>query len=99
MAQYNKFQIKKAEVDILTKLNEKLADLEKDNLMTYTVVGKETEQATDWRTGELLWEDEEMTIPKYRDHYDYVEKSVLTDDEKAFQAAVNTVRQALEKML
>lgn len=99
MASYNKFQVKKAEVEILTKLNERLADLEKDNLMSYEAVGKETEQATDWRTGELLWEDEEKTIPKYRDHYDYVEKTSLNDEEAAYQAAINTIRQALEKLL
>lgn len=99
MAQYNKFQMKKNEVEILTKLNERLADLEKDNLMTYEAVGKETEQATDWRTGELLWEDEEKTIPLYRNRYDYVEKPTLTEDEQAFQAAINTVRLALEKLL
>ena len=99
MAQYNKFQVKKHEVDILTKLNERLNDLEKDNLQSYEVIDPCAQQATDWRTGELLWEDEEKTIPKYRPEYGYVEKTTLNDDEQAFQAAVNTIRASLEKLL
>lgn len=99
MAQYNKFQMKKHEVDILTKLNERLTDLERENLLSYEPIGYEENQATDWRTGELLWEDDAHTIPTHRRTYGYVEKETLTDDEMAYQAAINTIRTALEKLL
>lgn len=99
MTQYNKFQVKKAEVEILTQLNDRLLELEKANLRSYEVIGEEEEQATDWCTGELLWEDDEQTIPKHRSKYGYVEKSMLTDEEQAYQAAINTIRVSLEKLL
>ena len=39
----------------------------------YKMVEKNYKQKTDWRTGELQWEDEEKTIPKMEDRWDYVD--------------------------
>ena len=55
-------QVKRAQIDVIEKLLEALDDLRKDTSKEYKKVGKETKQATNWRTGELLWEDEERDV-------------------------------------
>ena len=77
-----RFTVMKKQAEVLERLEEVLNDIIKDKTMTYDVVGKETEQARSWKTGELLWEDEEHTIPKYRDKYDYVPKKELDEDDQ-----------------
>lgn len=97
MAKYNKFQEKMAEVEILTELNTKLNDLENYHLKSYEKVGEK--QKVDWRTGEPVWADEEHTTPVMDDVYDYVPKAEFTEEDYAYQAAINTIRQAIEKLL
>lgn len=68
----NRFGKMRVQAEVLEKLEEQLNDILRFASCEYKVVGKEEEQSTDWKTGELLWEDEEHTIPKYRDRFDYV---------------------------
>ena len=97
----NKFMEKKFLVEALCEVYETVVQREKDIRQEYRRVGFEEEQAKDWRTGELLWEDEEKTVPKYRDKYDYVNKddSELTDEDWAKIKAYQYIMSQLEKML
>lgn len=96
-----KIQLRKAELNVLETLMQELDRLEHDNTCSYEEVGKETEQAKDWRTGELRWEDDEKTIPYYKSIYDWVpkEEKDLSDEDRALLKAIDTVRTALEKMI
>ena len=95
------FTEKKAVLEVLERLWNELDAQLKDATFSYEIVGKEEEQATDWRTGELQWEDEEKTIPVYRNKYGYVPipEEKLTDDQYATVQAVATVRAMLEKLV
>jgi hypothetical protein len=97
----NKIQMKKAMLDILEGLYNSLDVSEKEVAYSYEVVGKEEEQATDWKTGELKWEDEEKTIPYYKNKYDYVKRdeSEFDDYDRAKLDAINEVRKALDKLI
>ena len=94
-------QNKKAQLTVIEKLYETLAGIRKDNLNEYKVVGKKNEQARHWRTGELLWEDEEKTIPRYEDEYDYVPipEENLTAEQKATLQAVHDIKKVLTSMI
>ena len=96
-----KLQQKKAQVGVLEKLFETLAEMEKDTVNDYRVVGKREEQAKNWRTGELLWEDEEKTIPKYEDKYDYVPIPIeeRTPEQVAKLKAIAFIEEALDKLI
>lgn len=96
----NKFMERKIEAEILSDLYEELEGKLKNATTRYEVVGKEEEQARDWRTDELLWDDEEHTIPRYRDKYDYVpvaEKD-LTDEERLRIKVIKSLMVKLEKL-
>ena len=97
----NKIQMKKAMLDIIEELYKSLDDTEKNVTYSYEAVGKEEEQATDWRTGELRWEDEEKTIPYYKNKYDYVKRDEadFSDYDKAKLEAIAEIRKALDKLI
>jgi hypothetical protein len=80
----NKFMERKIEAEVLSEVYEELENKLKYAGMSFEKVGVETEQARNYSTGELLWEDEEKTIPKYRDKYGYVPVSEeeLTEEQK-----------------
>lgn len=99
MKNYTNVMVKREMLDLLETLYKELDDAERPIGKSYECVGKEEEQAKDWRTGELLWEDEEQTIPKYRDKWDWVEKSELDDNDKAKKEAIETIRKALDKLV
>lgn len=94
-----KLKVKAQVIDIIKGIYERLDVFEDDVSQEYTVVGKTEEQAVDWHTKEPLWEDEDKTIPKYRDKYDYVKKEELSEDDKARLEAINQIRTALEKLV
>ena len=94
-----KLKVKAQVLDIVRRFYETLDGIENDVSQEYKVVGKTDEQAVDWHTKEPLWEDEEKTIPKYRDKYDYVQKENLDEDDKAKLEAINQIRIALEKLV
>lgn len=94
-----KLKVKAQVLDIVKDFYERLDRYEEETSLEYTVVGKSDEQAVDWHTKEPLWEDEDKTIPKYRDKYDYVKKEDLSDDDKARLEAINVIRTTLEKLV
>lgn len=94
-----KLKVKAQVLDIVKDFYECLDRYEEETSLEYTVVGKSEEQAVDWHTKEPLWEDEDKTIPKYRDKYDYVKKEDLSDDDKARLEAINVIRTTLEKLV
>jgi hypothetical protein len=61
----------------------------------------ETKQRTAWRTGELLWEDEEKTIPSYEPIYEDVLKTdeEMTEDDNLKLKVINNIKATLEKMI
>ena len=67
----NKFKVMKAQAEILERIDALLDDIIKDVSYRYEAVGKEEEQATNWNN-ELMWEDDEHTIPHYRNKYEHV---------------------------
>jgi hypothetical protein len=95
----NNIKLKRITLEYLEKLMNSLESYESDIKMEYAVVGKEEEQARNWKTDELLWEDEEKTIPKYRDKYDYVPKKELDENDKINLEAISNIKKALEKLI
>lgn len=97
----NRFQVMKAQAEVLEKLDTLLNEIIKDNTMMYAVIGKQTEQATDWRTGELKWEDEEHTIPYYANEYGYVPipEDEMTDENRIMLDVCKKFSQKLDKLL
>lgn len=96
----NKFMERKIEAEVLSELYESLEDKLKNASCRYEVVGKEAQQAKNWRTGELLWEDDECTIPKYNDKYDYVpipEDSFSVEEQMRIKVIKNIMAK-LEKL-
>lgn len=96
----NNFEKKAAEIqilsDIIVYLNERLTTLTTD----YRIIGKEEEQAIDWRTKQPKWEDEEHTIPHYDDKWGYVDipEDELDDKTKLLANACRDIAKKLEKL-
>ena len=90
-----------AQITILDKLLNTLDDIEKEETTSYEVVGKEDKQAKDWRTGELLWEDDEKTIPLYHNKWDYVtiDPKLYSDSQKAMLSEIDNIRKKLEELI
>ncbi len=100
MANVNKFKVRKAEAELLDILyrtvEEKLSETHREYKPT-----QEQEQDKDWRTGELLWEDEEKTIPKMKNIWAYVDitEEDMDDDRLATVEACKHIMAALEKLI
>ena len=101
MTTTNKFKEKQYEAEILSDLYDVLVEKKKSISQDYRVVEENYRQRTDWRTGELLWEDEEHTIPRMEDRYDYVTKldSELDDNDRIKIKAIESIMGKLEKLL
>lgn len=96
----NKFMERRIEAEILGELYEKLENDLKYTTKSYERVGIETEQARDYKTGELLWDDEEHTIPRYRDKWDYVEipEDEISDEVRLRVRVIKNLMAKLEKL-
>lgn len=94
-----KFDERRIEAEILGELYRVVEEKESGAKRDYRKVGVSDEQDKDWRTGELLWEDEEKTIPKMRDKWDYVAKEELTEEEELYLQVCHKIKSALEKMI
>jgi len=94
-------QKKRAQLEVLEVLLDKISDMEESNQKDYRVIGKTDEQATDWRTGELLWEDDEHTIPKMKDEWGSVDipEEEMTVERLAKKDALTWARAILEKLV
>ena len=97
----SKFEKIRYKAEVLNDVYRMLESKEKDLHTEYRATGKTTEQAKDWSTGELLWEDEEKTIPKYRDKYEDVEipDDELSDERKKRIGVLVALKTAIEKMM
>lgn len=96
-----KFKEKQYTAELLDKLYREIEAEEENCRQEYCKVGTTDEQERHWKTGELLWEDEEKTIPKMKDQWDYVMKSEeeLTEDDYAKMKACQYIKSMLEKMI
>ena len=97
----NKFKEKQYVAELPDKLYREIEREDKDCVQEYRRVGTTDVQETHWKTGELIWEDEEKTIPKMRDKWDYVQKSEeeMTEDNYAKLKACQYIKTQLEKMI
>lgn len=97
----NKFKEKQYVAELLDKLYREVQNEEDNCSQEYRIVGKTDEQEKHWKTGELLWEDEEKTIPKMKSQWDYVRKSEdeMSEDDYAKIKACQYLKAQLEKMI
>ena len=95
----NKFQEKKIMVEVLDELYSTLEAKVKSVHYEYKIVGKKDTQSRHWNTGELLWEDEEKTIPRMDDDWREVEKEELTEEDELRLKVYKYLMVQLEKML
>ena len=97
----NKFKEKQFMAEILDRLYREVQNEEDNCSQDYRKVGVTDEQDKNWRTGELLWEDEEKTIPKMKEKWDYVRKSEedMDEDDYAKIRACQYIKTQLEKMI
>jgi hypothetical protein len=93
----NKFEEKRILAEVLNELYETVDNKEKAIHFEYKRVG--TEQARDWRTGELKWEDEEKTVPMMTDKWADVEKEELDEDDKLKIKVYQQIKAQLERMI
>lgn len=96
-----KIKQKQEVLRILGRLYDILESETRDAGCDYVEVGKETTQKKHWKTGELLWEDDEKTIPKYDSIYDWVKKKPedFSDDDKTTMSAIEIIEKHLDKLL
>lgn len=94
-----RFTVMRKQAEVLERLEDVLNEIIRDKSMTWDVVGKEEEQARSWKTNELLWEDEEHTIPKYKNKYDYVPKAELDEDDQITIDVCNGFLKKLDKLI
>lgn len=96
-----KFLEAQIRAEVLSSLYDTVQEKIKDVKTDYRVVKKNAAQATDWKTGEYLWEDEEQTIPKMKDEWGHVTKTddELTDEDRVRIEVLRDVGKALEKLL
>lgn len=99
MEMKNVFEEKAVVANELGRIYEYLQSRLNDLNTKYDVIGQS--QATNWKTGELLWEDEEQTIPKMSNDYGTVPKIAedYTDDDRIRIATIEKVMKMLEKAL
>jgi hypothetical protein len=97
----NKFQEKQILAEVLNELYNAVEEKEKRVHYEYKIVGKKDTQSRHWNTGELIWEDEEKTIPKMEDDWQYVAKADedLTEEDILKLKVYKYVMAQLEKML
>ena len=100
MANVNKFQLKKAEAEILESLSNALDERMKEAGQEYRRTDEQV-QKKNWKTDELVWEDEEKTIPVMEDVWAWVNipENEMTDDRVAIVMACTSIKKELEKLL
>jgi len=100
MKTYDNINVKRATLEVIESIYRDLDNKVQETKQEYRKVGvDETKQRTSWKTGELLWEDEEHTIPSYEPIYDYVDKEELDANDLAMLDAIAIVRKALDKLV
>ena len=107
-------EAKRAMLDIIKEMLEKLDYLENDNTCEYGVIGTSDRQRKQLRrdeNGEVVRDAEgnrcfdlvfdEDGEPEYEDEYGYLEYNpeTATESQKAYKSACDQMRRALEKMI
>lgn len=92
----NKFNEKRILCEKLEEVNFFIEEKIHSIAYSYDIVGEY--QREDWE-GNLLWEDEEQTIPKMSDKWDYIRKEELSQEEEVEIESLRKIQQSLEKML
>jgi hypothetical protein len=97
----NKFMEAKIKAEVLCDVYEMIFDEARRRCMRYEIVEENYRQATDWRTGEPKWEDEEKTIPKMEDRYDFVEipEEEMTEEEQIKRDVYDLILKKIETLL
>ncbi len=93
----NKFKEKQILAELLNDLYNVIEEKENETRREYKVVGEE--QAKDWRTGELQWEDDEHTVPKMTGKWDYAPKEELSEEDMIRLNMCTYIKTQLEKMI
>ena len=95
----NKFKEKQFTAEILADLYDEVERKEGNIRTHYQPIGEK--QAFDWRNNELLWEDEEKTIPKMEKEWGYVDKDEeeLTEEDRMKLKVCQQIKAQLEKMI
>ena len=81
--------------NVIDRMCSVLADMVKDATQEYRRIGESTEQDKDWKTGELLWDDEEKTVPRMKSLWGYVDKEELSEEDKLTVEICNEIVQKL----
>lgn len=95
----SKFMTMRKQGEVLEKVEELLNSLIVDHGKKWQVVGQE--QAKNWEHNELLWEDDERTIPKMKDKYGYVDVPFeeLEEEDKVLIEVCRTFIKKLDKLI
>ena len=95
----NKFKEKQFTAEILADLYDEVESKERNIRTHYQPIGEK--QAFDWRNNELVWEDEEKTIPKMEKEWGYVDKDEeeLTEEDKMKLKVCQQIKTQLERMI
>lgn len=95
-----KIKTKKELINILAdRIFPVLDDIENDVGQIWKVIGKSDEQKKNWKTGELIFDDDGNPI--YQDEWGYVPKPEedFDDTDRAKLAAIENIRNTLEKLI
>lgn len=91
----------KKRIELIESVDNLLSSIEEDTCKDYAVISETVtdEQKRHWSTGELMWEDEEHTIPmmKVEREYGYVPKKELTEEDNETLQAIADLRKVLLK--
>lgn len=91
-----KFNEKRILCEKLEEVNSFIEEKIRSIAYSYDIVGEY--QREDWE-GNLLWEDEEQTIPKMSNKWDYIRKEEISQEEEVEIESLRKIQQTLEKML
>ena len=95
-----KIRNKKELINILAdRIFPTLDAIENDTKSVWKAIGKSDKQKKNWRTDELMFDDEGNPI--YEDEYGYVPKEPdeFDDDDRAKLNAIEVIRNTLEKLI
>lgn len=96
-----KLKEKQEIIRILGRMYDILENEMRDAIYDYAEVGRETQQKKHWQTGELMWEDDEKTIPRFDPIYDWVKKNPedISDRDRILISAIEKIESHLDKLL
>lgn len=96
----NKFETAKVKAEILERVYNSVKDMRDQVTRDWRDLGT-THQEKNWRTDELVWEDEEKTIPHMVKDYGYVDKTSdeYTEADKIQMKVLDEVLAYIEKLV